>query len=242
MPTAIAQPTAAEIIEELRAAGTDPIKKVHANHGAVEPFFGVKIEYLKKIQKRVKKNHKLALELYDSGIADARYLASLIVDDHQMTKRDLQRWVKAANWSMLSDYAVPWVAAEGRFGWELGLEWIDSKKELIASAGWSTLSSLVSIKEDADLDIPALKDLLKRVETTIHDAPNRVRGAMNCFVIAVGCYVKSLKSLAIKTGEKIGKVCVDMGNTSCKVNYSPDYIRMVESKGRIGKKRKSAKC
>lgn len=242
MPTAIAQPTAAEIIEELRANGTDQIKRIHANHGAVEPFFGVKIEFLKKIQKRIKKNHELALELYESGISDARYLAALIADDDKMTKRDLQRWVKGANWYMLSEYAVPWVAAESRFGWELGLEWIDSKKDLIAGAGWSTLSSMMAIKEDADLDIPAIKELLKRVETTIHDSPNRVRGAMNCFVIAAGCGVKSLKSLAIKTGEKIGKVSVDVGDTSCKTPYAPDYIRMVEEKGRVGKKRKTAKC
>jgi 3-methyladenine DNA glycosylase AlkD len=235
-------PTAAEIVDELHALSDPQTKKTHTRHGAVEPFLGVKIEHLKKIKKRIKKNHELALELYETGISDARYLASLIADDLKMTKKDLQRWVKGANWSMISEYAVPWVAAESRFGWELGLEWIDSKKELIASAGWATLSSLVSIKDDDELDIPALKKLLKRVETTIHDAPNRVRGVMNCFVIAVGCYVKSLKDLAIKTAEKIGTVCVDMGDTSCKVPFAPDYIRMVEQKGRIGKKRMSAKC
>jgi hypothetical protein len=54
--------------------------------------------------------------------------------------------------------------------------------------------------------------------------------------------VKSLTKLAIQTGEKIGEVTVDMGNTSCKVPFAPDYIRKVEKRGTIGKKRKSAKC
>ncbi len=242
MKATLEQPTAAEIVDELRSLGDAQTKKTHGRHGAVEPYLGVKIEHLKKIQKRVKKNHKLALDLYDTGISDAKYLASLITDDMQMSKKDLQRWVKGANWSMISEYAVPWVAAGSDHGWELALEWIDSKKELIATAGWSTISSLVSIKDDSELDIPALKGLLKRVETTIHDQPNRVRGVMNCFVIAVGCYLKSLKDLAIKTAEKIGPVCVNMGDTSCKVPFAPDYIRMVEEKGRIGRKRKSAKC
>ena len=48
---------------------------------------------LKKIQKRVKKDYRLALDLYDTGIYDAMYLAGLIADDAKMTKKDLERWV-----------------------------------------------------------------------------------------------------------------------------------------------------
>ena len=47
--------TAAEIIDELRDLGTAPIKKVLMNHGIPEPLFGVKVEALKKIQKRIKR-------------------------------------------------------------------------------------------------------------------------------------------------------------------------------------------
>jgi hypothetical protein len=143
---------------------------------------------------------------------------------------------------MLSEYTVPWVASSSKHGHDLALEWIESDNELIASAGWATLSSLVSIKDDADLDLPELKKLLARVEKTIHKQPNRVRGSMNAFVIAVGGYVKSLTDLAIKTAEKIGEVEVDMGDTSCQVPFAPDYIRKIQKRGTIGKKRKSAKC
>jgi hypothetical protein len=119
---------------------------------------------------------------------------------------------------------------------------IDSKKALTAEAGWATLRSLVSIKDDSDLDLPALKRLLERVRKTIHQAPNDVRSQMNSFVIAVGSYVQSLTETAIQTGEKIGSVSIDMGNTSCQVPFAPDYIRKVQKRGTIGKKRKSAKC
>src|SRR5438105_5026549 len=144
--------TAAEIVDELRPLGRDSYKKVLLNHGIKEPFFGVKIEDLKKIQKRVKKDYQLALDLYDTGIYDAMYLAGLIADDAKMTKQDLQRWLDKANCAMLGEYTVPWVAAEGRHGRELALQWIDSDKEHVASAGWATLSSLVAIKDDAELD------------------------------------------------------------------------------------------
>src|SRR5207302_9008474 len=113
-----------------------------------EPFFGVKIEHLKKIQKRIKMNYQLALDLYDTGISDAMYLAGLIADDARMTKKDLQRWVKQAYWYMLSEYTVPWVAAGSPYGRELALKWIESKKEHVAAAGWATLSSFVGITPD----------------------------------------------------------------------------------------------
>jgi hypothetical protein len=124
----------------------------------------------------------------------------------------------------------------------LALEWIDSEKECVAEAGWLTLSSIVSVKDDEELDVPALKRLLQRVQKTIHKAPNAVRYTMNAFVIAVGSYVPALTKLALEVGEKIGTVEVDMGNTACEVPFAPDYIRKVQKRGGIGKKRKSAKC
>src|SRR5205823_1957665 len=123
--------TAEEIVEQLKPLGTDAYKKVMRNHGVPEPLFGVKIEDLKKIQKRVKKDYQLALDLYDTGIYDAMYLAGLVADDARMTKKDLQRWVENATSEALCGYTVPWVAAEGRFGWELAQKWIDAKKPSI---------------------------------------------------------------------------------------------------------------
>src|SRR5205807_8350215 len=113
--------TAKEIIAELKSLGNEATKKVLLKHGAKEPFFGVKVEYLKKIQKRIKKNHQLALALYDTGISDAMYLAGLIADDAQMSRKDLERWAEQAYWYMLSEYTVPWVAAGSKHGRELAL-------------------------------------------------------------------------------------------------------------------------
>ncbi len=233
--------TAQAILDEIKPLGRDSYKKVMLNHGVKEPFFGVKIEDLKKIQKRIKVDYRLALDLYDTGNYDAMYLAGLIADDAQMTRKDLQRWVEKAN-RPLSGSTVPWVASGSPHGHAIALEWIESSQELIAAAGWATLSHLVSTKEDAELDLAELKRLLQRVQKTIHQAPDEVRSKMNGFVIAVGSYVKALTTLAKQTGEKIGPVTVDMGNTACQVPFAPDYIRKVEQRGTIGKKRKSAKC
>ncbi len=197
---------------------------------------------LQKIQKRIKRDHQLALELYDTGNYDAMYLAGLIADDARMTQKDLQHWIANATHEPLASSTVPWVAAGSLHGWELALEWIDSKKPLTAEAGWSTLRSLVSVKDDSELDLAELKRLLDRVRETIHQAPNDVRSSMNSFVIAVGSYVPPLTDSAVQTAEKIGPVTIDMGNTSRQVPFALDSIRKVQKRGAIGKKRKSAKC
>jgi 3-methyladenine DNA glycosylase AlkD len=233
--------TVAEIMKELKSQGNESYRKILRNHGINESL-GVKIEYLKKIQKRIKKDYRLALQLYDTGIYDARYLAGLIADETKMTKKDLQHWLATAECDALCGFTVSWVAAESKHGRELALEWIDSKKESVACAGWSTLSSLVAITDDASLDMAELKKLLARVQKTIHKQPDRVRYAMNGFVIAVGTYVADLTEAALKAGTSIGAVRVDMGNTSCEVPFAPEYIKKAQKRGRIGKKRESAKC
>jgi 3-methyladenine DNA glycosylase AlkD len=233
---------AAEIVQQLRPLGSESIKKVLLKHGIQEPVLGVKVEELKKIQKRIKKDYQLALDLYDTGIYDAMYLAGLIADDLKMTKKDLQHWVDNATCNALCGSTVSWVAAESRHGWDLALEWIESKKEHVAATGWATLSSLVGIKDDAELDLAELKRLLLRVQKTLPKEPNRVRHAMNGFVIALGTYVRPLSDLALQTAQKIGPVSVDVGDTSCKVPYAPEYIEKAQKKGTVGKKRKTAKC
>jgi 3-methyladenine DNA glycosylase AlkD len=234
--------TAADIVAELKPLGKESQKRILLNHGIREPVLGVSVEELKKFQKRIKRDYQLALDLYDTGIYDAMYLAGLIADDARMTRKDLQRWVEQSNGTALCGNMIAWVAAESEHGRKVALEWIDSKEEPVAVAGWSTLASLVSIEDDSDLDLPELKRLLDRVQKTIHAQPNRVRQAMNNFVIAVGTYVTALSKDAIKTAEKIGIVKVDVGDTDCKIPYAPDSIRKAEARGAIGKKRKTAKC
>lgn len=233
---------AEEIIQTLKSLGSESTKKVLMKHGAKEPFYGVKIEALKKIQKKIPKDYALSMALYDSGISDAMYLAGLIADPSKMSKQDLQKWADQAYWYMLSEYTVPWVTSESAFALELALEWIDSAEETIAAAGWSTLGSYVSITPDEQLDQKLWKKLLERAEKNIHAADNRVRYTMNGFVIALGSYVPGLTNDAIQTGKKIGPVAVDMGGTACKVPLAADYIEKVQQKGNIGKKRKTAKC
>lgn len=235
--------TSKEVLIELEKLGNEQTKKIFVNHGApANQLFGVKVGDLKVLQKKIKKNHELSLELYNTKNSDAMYLAGLIADEKRISKEDLNYWVENATWYMISEYTVPWIASESKYGLELGLLWIKSSQEKIASSGWSTLSNYLSLSPNAEIDLKLIQKLLKQIETTIHKQSNRVRYTMNVFVISSGCYVNDLTDLAKQTALNIGKVNVEISGTACKVPPAEEYIKKVEKMNRIGVKKKKARC
>lgn len=231
-----------EVMASLKSLGSEQTKKTWLNHGATGEVWGVKIGDMKVIQKKIKHNQELAIQLFDSGVVDAMYFAGLISESDKMTKAVLNKWVKAAAWYMLSEYTVSWAASESKFGRELALEWMNASKEHIAAAGWTTYSCVLALKKDEELDKAEIAQLLERIRTTIHDQPNRVRYAMNGFVISVGGYVASMTDKAKELASELGKVKVSMGGTACKVPDALAYIEKMESMGKIGQKRKTVFC
>lgn len=230
------------VMSELKKKGSPQTVKIFTRHGAPENMFGVKVADLKPIAKKIKGNQELALELYATGNSDAMYLAGLVADGSQMTKRELNQWARDASWYMISEYTVPWVTCDSVDARDLAVKWINAKKEQVAAGGWATYSALLSVRDDADLDLTEIKSFLKKIEKEIPQAANRVRYTMNGFVISVGTYVKPLLKQAKATAKKIGKVDVQMGETACKVPLATDYIAKVEKMNRVGKKRKTARC
>jgi len=231
-----------DVMAELERLGSEQQRKIYRNHGATAEMFGVKVGDLKVIAKKIKGQQALALDLYRTGNLDAMYLAGLVADGSQMTRKEIDTWARKASGTMVSEYTVAWVAAESPHARALALEWIDSDKESVASAGWNTYAGLLAMRPDAELDRDEIAALLARVEKEIHAAPNRVRYCMNGFVIAVGASVKPMLAKAKATAKRVGSVEVDMGKTSCKLPVALDMIAKVEAMGRVGSKRKTTKC
>lgn len=229
------------ILRELHSLGSEGTRRVLRNHGADESCLGVKIGDLQQIRKRAGRDYPLALELWDSGVYDARYLAGLITEDGLMSAGDLRHWLSGACLP-LATTILAGVAAGSPDGCLLAREWVDSSDEKAAATGWAVLSGIVSVKPDEVLDLPALRNLLARVEREVHTAPNAVRYTMNGFVISAGASVSALTAEALAIAARIGRVEMDMGPTACQVPDAASYIRKIQERGTIGKKRKSAKC
>jgi 3-methyladenine DNA glycosylase AlkD len=244
MPTLQSVPTLQSIMDDLHAKGSEKTRAVYARHGMpADRSFGVSNADLKLIAKTIKREQALAMELYATGNLDAMYLAGLVADGSQMTRKQLQSWADgAAGMHMIFEYTVPWVAVESAFGPDLAAAWIKSNQEHVAAAGWCTYSGLAATKPDTQLDLALFERLLGEIESGIATAKNRVKSTMNRFVISVGSYVVPLHEQAMATGKRLGPVAVDVGDTDCKVPLATEYMEKVKALGKLGQKRKTIRC
>jgi 3-methyladenine DNA glycosylase AlkD len=234
--------TCDQVMAELKAKGSESIKRVLLKHGAKEPFFGVRIGDMKPLHKKLKGEQALAVQLYATGVSDAQYLAGMIADGAKMTPAQIQKWADTAAWSMIGNFTVPWVASEHPEGFALALKWIDSPKEGVACSGWNTLGALAATVPDEKLPVKEFGKLLDRVARTLQKSPDNIRYGMNGFVIACGTYIAPLADKAIAAAKKIGRVEVDMGETECKVPDAESYIIKCRRGAPVAPKRKTVRC
>jgi len=231
-----------EVMSALASKGSEQTQKTWLRHGAKEPIFGVKIADMKVIAKKIRGDQNLALALYDTGNGDAMYLAGIVADGRKMTRAQLDRWAKEAKWPMICGGTVAVVAHEHPEGFDVAMKWIDSPEEHVAVAGWTTLGGIVATVPDEKLPIKKLDALLDRVARALKTAANRVRYAMNSFVISCGTYVAALGDKAIATARKAGRVECDMGDTACEVPDAESYIIKCRRGAPVAKKRKTIRC
>src|SRR5688572_25757237 len=125
--------TVKSILSDLERKGTEQTRKTFARHGITGDVYGVSIADLKAIAKGIKGQQQLAYELYETGNHDAMYLAGLVADGSQMTKKQLEDWAKAAPNATIAGYTVPGIAVESEHARELATKWIKSKNESLAT-------------------------------------------------------------------------------------------------------------
>ncbi len=207
----------------LEAAGTAQNRKVYARHGVCGPMFGVSYAALNQLKKAIKVDHGLALELWASGVHDARVLATKVADPKRLDEDALNGWVDALDSYPLTDALAELVAQSPR-AQALVKRWVGSDEAWRARAGWGVLGRLAA-KGEADDALFA--PYLDTIQAEIHARPNRVRESMNWALIAIGGRSEALKRKALAVAEAGGPVEVDHGQTSCKTPEASAYIEKV---------------
>ena len=212
-----------EAMSALKSAAKESAKRTYLKHGAKEPLFGVLTGDLTALQKRIKTDHGLALQLIATGNADARLLGFQIADPVQLDVKTAQTWVSQASWPMDTYYLGQLLVKSGIW-MDCMIAWMAVADEWVQSAGYSLLAQ--RLKDDAD-SIPddLAKKTLVAIEKGIHKAANRARYNMNTALIAIGTYKPGLRDAALAAADRIGPVEVDHGDTSCKTPSAPEYIR-----------------
>jgi len=212
--------TLKETLTQLKAAGSAQTRKTYARHGVGPKQFGVSYAVLGQLTRKIKRDHALALGLWDSGWHDARVLATFIADPQQMDAATLDAWVvEGSNRALaggLGKFAAATPHAEA-----LAAKWCADSREFVATTGWDTVAQLALNSTLPDAKFAAL---LKTIERDLHGSLNQVRYSMNGALIAIGCRNAKLEKLAVATAKRIGPVEVDHGDTSCKTPDAAAYI------------------
>jgi len=216
-----ARMTVREAMETLEEAGSAQTRKTYARHGVTDPMFGVSFAVLKSLQKRIRVDHELALALFETGNVDARNLAMKVADPARMSSADLDRWARANSVRGCGLYVAA-LAAEGPHAGAKEKQWLASKNEQERCVAWALVGQMAA--RDEALADSWFQERLKRIERTIHSAPNGEREAMNQAVIAIGGRSAGLRKAALAAAGRIGKVEVDHGDTSCKTPEAAAYI------------------
>ena len=214
--------TKREVMKELKAMGTEQNRKTYARHGVEGPMYGVSYANLTKLKKQIKRDHKLAVSLWDTGNFDARVLATMIADPEQMKSAQLDTWSRElTNYGLMDAFAG--LVKQTPFAYKKMEKWTKSKKEFIGASGWQILSHLSQF--DDDLPDKFFEDYIKTIERDIHSSKNRVRYSMNSALIGIGMRSPGLQKKATAAAKRIGTVEVDHGDTGCKTPDAVSYIK-----------------
>ncbi|EAG4184241.1 DNA alkylation repair protein [Listeria monocytogenes] len=212
-----------ELNAELQALENPNTIKIFRNHGCPETLelYGLKIGDLKKFirQEKLKKNHELAVELIESNNSDLIYLGLLAINPNKITTEQIEKWNVAfrETWSQLT-FGLASVVSKRDDALLFAKKWVESDYDLTKSIGWQIYSEHIN-------DLPEVEALLQRAKDTLQTESNRTRYSMNNFIISCGIYNDDLHEKAIEVATSVGKVHVNLGNTSCKV---PDAISYIE--------------
>ena len=226
-----------EVLDELKALGTAQNRKIYKRHGADETVYGVSFANLRKMHKRIKVNHALALNLWATGQLEARLIASMIADPELTDEALLDSWAKDLNSGMVTGEFVDLVSKTA-FAQAKTEQWSNSDGEWIGRAGWQLLAHLAMKGEGLPDDF--FENYLQIIEQDIHSRKNMVRDAMNSALIAIGIRNSNLENQALGVAAKIGVVNVDHGETSCKTPDAAEYIRKTLNRRRQKKKKTAA--
>ncbi|MES1049567.1 DNA alkylation repair protein [Bacillus thuringiensis] len=211
-----------EVMRQLEEYGTEQNRKTYKNHGAKEPLFGVSFANLKLLKKKIKKDHDLAVGLWETNNMDAMTLATYILDPKKIATEQLNSWIQNVDYYCLMDVLMKSICTSP-IAIERMEEWTKSNDEWIGRAGWSLLAN-IAIKNKT-LHDDFFSPYLEEIKENIHNEKNRKKEAMNSALIAIGILNEDLEQQAIEIAREIGKVEVDHGATSCKTPDAESYIK-----------------
>ena len=213
--------TKTEVMELLREnrneRGIESWKKLgKENMGGLQSY-GIGLTQLRKLGKKIGRDHKLAQTLWKSNVYDARVLGLLVDEPGKVTREQAESQVEELGAGMLAHVYASCDAtlAKTPFVRELATEWMDSKDDSRRRCGYLLLYELSKNKRDRMLDDEFFAPYVDRIRKNIHKEQNWVRDAMNVSLMGIGKRSAKLNRTALEAARAIGPVEIDYGDNSC---------------------------
>jgi 3-methyladenine DNA glycosylase AlkD len=194
------------VIEKLESMGDPANVAGMARYGIVpRKAFGISAPKLKEFAKTIRKTaadrHELALELWQTGIHEARAIAYLIDDPKKVTERQMDEWAgDFDNWA-ICDSTCGSLFSFTPLAWAKALEWSSREEEFVKRAGIVLMAWLAV--HDKKADDARIAEFLPVLEARSDDDRNFVKKAVNWSLRQIGKRSRHLNSLAIETAERI---------------------------------------
>jgi 3-methyladenine DNA glycosylase AlkD len=195
--------TAADLIAELEA---------HADPGAVDSLkrygivtadrvLGMSVGTIRAIAKPHRKRHNLALELWETGIYEARFLAVMVDDPAQVTPAQMDHWRSAFdNWATC-DTACFDLFDKTAHAFDAIDRWANLNDEFGRRASFALLAS-VALHAKKLPDQPFL-DRLPLIEAAASDSRNFVKKGVNWALRATGRRSPGLHRASVALSERL---------------------------------------
>ena len=162
---------------------------------------GVSMPVLRALAKQTGRDHALAQELWDSGIHEARILATLIDNPAQVTVAQMDRWARDLDSWDVCDQACQNLFRNTPHAFRKAAQWARARQEFVRRAGFSLMAGLV-VKAKKAPD-PQFEAFLPLIAAAASDDRNMVKKAVNWALRAIGKRNPHLNRLAIAAAEEI---------------------------------------
>ena len=164
---------------------------------------GVPVGTVMKMGKALAPNHALAQALWDTGIYEARFMASFVDDPAKVTSAQMDRWCREFdNWAVCDTVCFK-LFDRVPHAWSKIEPWSRLRGETSRRAGFVLLASLALHDKEAK-DAAFLK-LLPLVERGAADERNFVKKAVNWALRAIGERNPALNAAAIAVARRLAE-------------------------------------
>ncbi len=193
-----------EVLKRLKSMSNPEAVEGMARFGIViKNAYGVSIPHLRKMAKEIGKDHKLAGQLWRSGIHEARLLAGMIDDPQMVTQEQLEKWVKDFDSWDICDQCCSNLFDKTDFAYSKAVEWSKREEEFVKRAGFVLMACFaVHDKKAKDRKFEKFFPIIKSEAT---DDRKFVKKAVNWALRQIGKRNPELNRMAIKTAEEMIK-------------------------------------